>query len=107
MLVICTYPLFRSRAYAYTTDHINALVDRDTIITGKAFGPKVDFDNNGTKTDLLQHYVTSAYQTAYSRVVFTDARAYHNGIGSIHCATNVWRDAPNVGMWWEIDPSAF
>lgn len=92
------------QAYAYTTDHINALVDGQTVVTGRAFGPKVDHDQNGTKTDILQDYVKAAFGKVYTRVVFADARAYHNGIGSIHCATNVWRDAPS-GVWWETPVS--
>jgi len=90
-----------SNAYAFTTDHVNALVDGNTIVTGAAYGPKVDWDKNGSKTDILKDYVKSAYGKVFSNVVFADARGYHNGIGSLHCATNVQREIPTE-KWWEM-----
>jgi len=93
------------RAFAFTSDHINALVDGDTIVTARAFGPRVDWNGDGTSTDILQDYVNAAYGRVYQNVVFADARGYHNGIGSVHCGTNVQRRTPTTTWWTQPQPS--
>ena len=84
---------------AYSEDHVNALVDGTTVITGKAFGPKVKW-NGSVASDLLQDYATAAFKGGgYTNVVFTDARIYHDSSGSVHCATNAIRALP-TDDWW-------
>jgi protein-arginine deiminase len=74
-------------------------VDGSTVVTGKAFGPKVAW-RDATKRDLLQDYVNATFQRAgYSAVEVVDSTTYHNNGGSLHCATNVVREIPG-GAWW-------
>ena len=83
----------------FSEDHVNSLVDGTTVITGRAYGPSVKW--NGTQaTDLFQDYAAAAFKAGgYTNVVFTDARVYHNSSGSVHCATNVFRDLPSDDWW--------
>lgn len=83
----------------FSEDHVNALVDGTTVVTGRAYGPKVKW--NGTVAgDLFQDYATAAFgQAGYTKVVYTDARVYHNSSGSVHCATNAVRAVPD-DAWW-------
>ena len=83
----------------YSEDHMNSLVDGTTVITGRAYGPTVKW-NGTTATDLFQGYAAAAFRAGgYTNVVFTDARVYHNAAGSVHCATNAFRDVP-ADDWW-------
>ncbi|MGC4032007.1 MAG: protein-arginine deiminase family protein [Tepidisphaeraceae bacterium] len=89
------------RMTPFSEDHVNSLVDGNTVITGKAFGPRVTW-NGGTKSDLFQDYVGRAFAGGgYTNVVFTDSRVYHDAAGSIHCATNVIRETP-TDKWWAV-----
>lgn len=85
----------------FSEDHVNSLVDGNTVVTGKAFGPKVKW--NGTAaTDLFQDYATATFKGGgYTNVVFTDARVYHDSSGSVHCATNTIRALP-TDDWWTV-----
>ncbi|HYO08411.1 MAG TPA: protein-arginine deiminase family protein [Tepidisphaeraceae bacterium] len=88
------------RLIPYSTNHINALTVGTTVVTGKAFGPKVNFDGRGN-SDLFEAYSRSAFRAAgYQQVIFTDSRQYHEITGDLHCGTNVIRSAPS-GKWWD------
>ena len=88
------------RLAPFSTNHINSLVDRSTVVSGKAYGPKVNWSGRGS-TDLFQDYTQSAFRAAgYLQIVFTDSRLYHDAGGSLHCGTNVIRLAP-AAKWWE------
>jgi hypothetical protein len=83
----------------FSEDHVNALVDGTTVVTGRAYGPKVRW-NGSTATDLFQGYATSVFREGgYGKVFFADARIYHNSSGSVHCATNAIRTLPS-DKWW-------
>jgi hypothetical protein len=83
----------------FSVNHINSLVDGPTVVTGKAFGPKVAW-RDATKRDLLQDYVTATFKRAgYTAVEVVDSTTYHNSGGNIHCGTNVIREIPG-GFWW-------
>ena len=84
---------------AFSVNHINSLIDGDTIVTGKTFGPMVDWNGTG-KRDLFGDYVTSVFNRAGIRAVeFTDSTPYHNSGGSIHCGTNTIRQIPDADWW--------
>lgn len=84
---------------AFTTSPINSLVNGRTVITGKQYGPLVNYAGNG-KADLFQDYVSNTFVAGgYKRVRFIDARFYHNGSGGVHCGTNVFRDIPSRAWW--------
>ncbi len=90
---------------ALTSNHVNALVDGDTIVTAEAHGPRVDLRLLGAQgdgsVDILAYYVARELERAgYRQIVFVDDRAYHNESGSVHCATNVLRELPET-KWWE------
>jgi hypothetical protein len=83
----------------FSVNHINSLVDGPTIVTGKAFGPKVAW-RDSTKGDILQDYVESAFKRGgYTAVEVVDSTPYHNAGGNLHCGTNVIRQIPG-GFWW-------
>jgi hypothetical protein len=83
----------------FSVNHINALVDGDTVVTGRAFGPKVAW-RDSTKRDLLQDYVEAAFKGAgYNSVELCDSTTYHNAGGNLHCGTNAIRELPG-GVWW-------
>ena len=94
-------------ALASTTNHVNSLVDpgagggNGRVITGSSFGPRVDYMGSGTPSSILDDYVKRAFEdlAGYDEAVFTDARSYHNGAGSVHCATNSVRELPAAGWW--------
>ena len=70
-----------------------------TVVTGRAFGPKVAW-RDSTRHDLLQDYVEAAFKGAgYSSVEVADSTTYHNAGGNLHCGTNVIREIP-AGLWW-------
>jgi hypothetical protein len=83
-----------------SNNHVNALVDGSTIITAQAHGPVVDLGEG--PVDILAYYVTRELRRGGCRnIVFVDDRAaYHNLSGSVHCATNVFREIPDAD-WWE------
>lgn len=84
----------------FSTNHINALIDGTTIITGRAYGPKVNWNGSGNR-DLFQDYANTTFTRAgYTRIVLADTRLYHDGSGDIHCGTNVIRDLPTLN-WWD------
>lgn len=57
--------------------------------------------NGGGNSDLFEAYASAAFKTSgYAKVVFTDARLYHDAGGNLHCGTNMIRSAPNA-KWWE------
>jgi hypothetical protein len=89
------------RLIPYSANHINALVgDNATVVSMKAYGPKVNWNGAGN-SDLFEAYASSAYRAAgYQKIVYTDARLYHDSGGSLHCGTNVIRSAAS-GKWWE------
>jgi protein-arginine deiminase len=91
------------RLAPFSSNHINALVaDNATVISPKAFGPKVNYNGSGNR-DLFEDYATGAYRAAgYRTIVFTDARLYHDAGGSLHCGTNVIRAAPADAKWWNV-----
>jgi protein-arginine deiminase len=83
----------------FTVNHINALVDGTTVVTGKAFGPKVAW-RDSVRRDLLQDYVSATFRRAgYRTIEFADSTTYHNTGGNIHCGTNAIREIPR-GPWW-------
>lgn len=83
----------------YSVNHINSLVDGTSVITGKAFGPKVAW-RDATKRDLLQDYVDTTFKrSGYSAVELVDSTTYHNGGGNLHCGTNAIREIPKE-FWW-------
>ncbi|MEA2711542.1 MAG: protein-arginine deiminase [Phycisphaerales bacterium] len=89
------------RLGAFTTNHINSIVDGQTVVTGSSYGPRVNFDGSGVKKDLFDAYATSAFRAAgFTKIFFADARLYHDSSGSLHCGTNVIRTMPSA-KWWE------
>jgi len=70
---------------ALTTNHINSIIGHNKLITGYAYGPVVDYDNNGATEDLLQAYVDRLFteRAGYVDVLYVDARYYHDNCGVI------------------------
>jgi hypothetical protein len=94
-------PIEPWRLGAFSTNHLNSIVDGQTVVTGGSYGPHVNFDGSGVKKDLFDAYATAAFRAAgFTKVVFADARQYHDASGSLHCGTNVIRSLP-PGKWWE------
>lgn len=88
-----------NKALAYTTDHVNSIINGTTVVAGKAYGPSVDYDGNGAK-DILEEYAKAMFiKAGYSNIIFTDARWYHNDEGLAHCGTNVLRAIPGYSWW--------
>lgn len=89
-----------NEARAYTVNHVNSVVNTASVITGKAFGPEVDYDGSGIKP-ILDRYVAAMFAKAgYSNVVPVDSRYYHANCGDVHCGTNVLRALPTYD-WWD------
>lgn len=87
---------------AYTTNFINSLINGITVITGKAYGPSVNWSGNGAD-DILKDYTDATFGMAgipIAGVIRADGRFYHNLTGFIHCGTNVVRALP-TDNWWE------
>ena len=83
----------------FSVNHINALVDGPTVVTGRAFGPKVAW-RDATRRDLLQDCVEATFTRAgYTAVEMVDSTTYHNAGGNVHCGTNAIREIP-AGSWW-------
>jgi hypothetical protein len=88
------------RLAAFTTNSLNSLSDGQTVVTGKQFGPKVNWNGLGA-TDLFEAYTAATFRKAgYTSVTFTDTRLYHDAGGGIHCGTNTLRAIPSA-KWWE------
>jgi hypothetical protein len=89
------------RLAPFSANHINALVgDNATVVSMQAYGPKVNWNGAGN-SDLFEAYASSAYRAAgFQKIVYTDARLYHDAGGSLHCGTNVIRSVPGA-KWWE------
>ena len=88
------------RLAPFSTNHVNSVVDGDAVVTGRAYGPRVNWTGRGA-SDLFQGYADAAFRSAgYTRVVYADARVYHDAGGNLHCGTNVARALP-AGKWWE------
>lgn len=90
--------LFRSDGKYYSTNHVNSFIDDGTAITGRTFGPVVNYKGTGNR-DILGDYVKAQFQSAGLTALMVDARFYHNGCASIHCGMNVKRDIPNYNWW--------
>lgn len=89
------------RLGAYSTNHINSVVDGPTVISGKAYGPTVNWSGKGA-SDLYQAYADAAFRkVGYTQVLYADSRFYHDSAGNLHCGTNVVRALP-AGKWWEV-----
>lgn len=90
----------RGMGVPLTSNHVNALVDGESIITAQAHGPVVDLGSG--PVDILGMYVhAELVRAGYREIVWVDERsAYHNHTGSVHCATNIFRQIPDRG-WWE------
>ncbi|MEA2735848.1 MAG: protein-arginine deiminase, partial [Humisphaera sp.] len=89
------------RLGAFTTNHINSIVDGQTVVTGGSYGPRVNFDGSGVKKDLFDAYAIAAFRAAgFTKIFFADARLYHDSSGSLHCGTNVIRTMLSA-KWWE------
>jgi hypothetical protein len=86
---------------AMTSNFVNALVNGTQVITGKSYGPQVNYRGNGPR-DILEDYARDAFRkVGFATTTFIDARSYHNAGGSVHCATNAIRTVPS-GKWWEV-----
>jgi hypothetical protein len=75
---------------------------RYCIYTGIAYGPSVSYLGGATPaSDILQDYADDAFTGLgdITDVVTMDGRSDHNGIGFLHCGTNVIRTIP-VAEWW-------
>jgi hypothetical protein len=89
------------RLAPFSTNNINSLADGDTVVVGRAYGPKVNWNGTG-KTDLFEGYAGSVFRAAgYRNVVLADTRFYHDTGGSLHCGTNAIR-ATAAAKWWEV-----
>jgi hypothetical protein len=86
-------------ATAFSSDSVNSLVDGSIVFTPETYGPVVNYSGSGA-ADILHDYVDAAFQHCCGLVPeFVDARYYHDGGGSIHCATNDIRLIPE-SHWW-------
>ncbi len=68
---------------AYSTNHVNSLVDGGTVYSGKT----LESGTGGVFAD----YVENAFGKAGCSVVFADTLDYHLGGGELHCDTNAMR----------------
>lgn len=88
------------RLGAFTTNSLNSLSDGDTVVTGKAYGPQVNWDGQGA-SDLFEAYTAASFHKAgYADIIFADTRLYHDSAGGLHCGTNTIRAIPGAN-WWE------
>ena len=94
-------PSSRGGSAPFSTNHINSIVDGQTVVAGKAYGPQVNLDGSGQERPVrgLRRAPRSA-PPASRKIVFADARLYHDASGSLHCGTNAIRVAP-AAKWWE------
>jgi len=71
---------------AYTINHVNCLVDGETVFTG---------DPEEYGTSVFSTYVEKLFEKAgYTDVKMPDSWWYHEAGGNIHCGTNVRRSIP-------------
>lgn len=84
-------------AIAVTNNVVNSLVDGNRLLVGHVHGPTVQNDN------LFNDYVDQAANLVgfANGATRSEERAYHNGVGSIHCGTNVLREIP-AEKWWNV-----
>ena len=95
-----TYTPTDPKLVAFSEDHVNALVNGRTVVTGNAYGPKVKWQSDRAASDIFQGYVSAVFTKAgYQQVAYTDARIYHDGSGSVHCGTNAIRTIPDEDWW--------
>ncbi|KAH8171202.1 protein-arginine deiminase (PAD) domain-containing protein [Sarocladium implicatum] len=82
-------------SWALYPSAINSVVLSDTeILAPKQWGPVVD------GVDVLEEAVSESYGKLGFNVTFQDNwHTHHTGMGSIHCGTNVWREADV--KWWK------
>jgi hypothetical protein len=81
-------------AAAYTINHVNCLVDGQTVFTGQTHEQNTDY--------VIRDYVTNMFGKAgFSQTIMADSRFYHWWGGDIHCGTNVQRVIPSSYKWWE------
>lgn len=86
---------------AMTSNFVNALANGSQVVTANAYGPRVNYRGDGPR-DILEDYARAAFRkVGFATTTFIDARSYHNGGGSVHCATNAIRTIPS-GKWWEV-----
>jgi hypothetical protein len=87
------------RMGAFTSNSLNSLSDGQRVVTGKAFGPKVNWNGQGGG-DLFEAYTAATFRKAgYTSITFTDARLYHDSGGGLHCGTNALRAIPQADWW--------
>ena len=87
-------------ALALSIDHVNSLVDDNTVITGLAHGPVVDYLGSGAH-DIMEDYMRASFlKGGYASVISAESEAYHDFDGNIHCGTNVRRQG-FAYRWWE------
>ena len=89
-------------ALAYTINHINCLVDGDTVFTRQTHEL-----NTG---NIFIDYVTRLFGKAdyyydpenpdNDNIIDADSYRYYYRCGDIHCGTNVQRERPTY-KWWE------
>ena len=89
------------RLGAFTTNHVNSIMDGQMVVAGGSYGPRVNFDGSGVKKDLFDAYARAAFGRAgFTKIFFADTRLYHDVSGSLHCGTNTIRVTPAT-KWWE------
>ena len=87
------------RLAAFTTNSLNSVSDGQTIVSGKSYGPRVNWNGQGTR-DLFDDYTAATFWKAgYTRITLADTRLYHDSAGGIHCGTNTLRAIPGA-KWW-------
>jgi len=98
MPVLFWHTLSGTLAWAYTNNVVNSIVDGDRLFVADVHGPTLG------GADLFDSYVDQAAELAgfFGGTMTCEERVYHQGIGSIHCGTNVLREIPsaNADKWW-------
>jgi len=80
------------KVVAYTINHVNCLVDGNTVFTG---------DPNESTGTFINYVEDLFVEAGYTTDVNTpDSLRYHKWDGDIHCGTNVIRVIPG-DKWWE------
>jgi parallel beta-helix repeat protein len=105
------YKYFQGRAGDYTINHVDAVVDKNVVFTGRAYGPPVlnNCDPDDPNDDILMAYVKGLFEkagyTEPNSIIDVDSRVYQWGGGSIWCGTNMIREIPDYN-WWDFEPNA-
>jgi hypothetical protein len=87
------------RLASFTTNSLSSLSDGQTIVSGEAFGPNVNWNGRGA-SDLFEAYTAATFrQAGYTNVTFTDTRLSHDSAGGLHCGTNAFRAIPGAAWW--------